>query len=87
MLHPQSHLVAMLYSQFAGAVSLREIEAGLSSHAKRLHPMLREVRARIPTGKIPRIMTNDLKAPAQEIAELYNAVGPSNCSFAGLHRR
>jgi hypothetical protein len=34
----RSHLVAMLYAQFAGAVSLRDIEAGLSSHANRLHP-------------------------------------------------
>jgi len=33
----RSHLVAMLYAQFAGAVSLREIEAGLSSHANRLY--------------------------------------------------
>jgi Transposase DDE domain/Domain of unknown function (DUF4372) len=33
----RSHLVAMLYAQFAGAVSLRDIEAGLSSHANRLY--------------------------------------------------
>jgi hypothetical protein len=33
----RSHLVAMLYAQFAGAASLREIEAGLSSHANRLY--------------------------------------------------
>ena len=33
----KSHLVAMLYAQFAGAVSLREVEAGLSSHANRLY--------------------------------------------------
>lgn len=32
----RSHLVAMLYAQFAGAVSLRDIEAGLHSHANRL---------------------------------------------------
>ncbi|MDR3534373.1 MAG: DUF4372 domain-containing protein, partial [Rhodopila sp.] len=32
----KSHLVAMLYGQWAGASSLREIEAGLSSHANRL---------------------------------------------------
>ncbi|WP_158920890.1 DUF4372 domain-containing protein, partial [Acidisphaera sp. S103] len=31
----RSHLVAMLYAQFAGAVSLRDIEAGLHSHANR----------------------------------------------------
>jgi IS4 transposase len=33
----KSHLVAMLYTQFAGASSLREIEAGLHSHASRLY--------------------------------------------------
>lgn len=33
----KSHLVAMLYGQFAGAASLRDIEAGLSSHANRLY--------------------------------------------------
>jgi hypothetical protein len=33
----RSHLVAMLYAQFAGSVSLRDIEAGLSSHANRLY--------------------------------------------------
>jgi IS4 transposase len=32
---------------------------------------VREVRLRIPTGKILRILTNDLQAPAQEIADLY----------------
>jgi hypothetical protein len=32
---------------------------------------VREVRVRIPTGKILRILTNDLDAPAQEIADLY----------------
>jgi Domain of unknown function (DUF4372) len=33
----KSHLTAMLYAQFAGASSLREIEAGLQSHATRLY--------------------------------------------------
>ena len=32
---------------------------------------MREVRVRIGTGKILRILTNDLDAPAQEIADLY----------------
>ena len=32
----ESHLTAMLYAQLAGAVSLRDVEAGLSSHAVRL---------------------------------------------------
>jgi hypothetical protein len=32
---------------------------------------VREVRVRIPTGKVLRILTNDLTAPAQEIADLY----------------
>ena len=34
---PRSHLVAMLYAQLSGAHSLREIEAGLTSHAARLY--------------------------------------------------
>jgi Domain of unknown function (DUF4372) len=33
----KSHLTAMLYAQFSGASSLREIEAGLQSHAARLY--------------------------------------------------
>jgi hypothetical protein len=33
----RSHLVAMLYAQLAGSVSLRDVEAGLSSHANRLY--------------------------------------------------
>ena len=33
----RSHLVAMLYAQLAGSVSLRDVEASLSSHANRLY--------------------------------------------------
>jgi DDE family transposase/uncharacterized protein DUF4372 len=33
----KNHLVALLYGQFAGASSLREIEAGMLSHASRLY--------------------------------------------------
>lgn len=33
----KSQLIALLYAQLAGASSLREIEAGLSSHAPRLY--------------------------------------------------
>ena len=33
----RSQLVALLYAQVAGAASLRDIEAGMSSHADRLH--------------------------------------------------
>jgi hypothetical protein len=33
----KSQLIALLYAQFSGASSLREIEAGLSSHAPRLY--------------------------------------------------
>jgi IS4 transposase len=32
---------------------------------------VREVRVRLDTGKVLRILTNDLVAPAHEIAELY----------------
>jgi IS4 transposase len=35
------------------------------------HSPVREVRVRIVTGKILRILTNDLDAPAQQIADLY----------------
>ena len=35
------------------------------------HNPVREVRVRIATGKVLRIFTNDLDAPAQEIADLY----------------
>ena len=36
-LSTKSQLIALLYAQFAGASSLREIEAGLASHAPRLY--------------------------------------------------
>jgi IS4 transposase len=36
-----------------------------------LQAEVREVRVRIETGKVLRILTNDLKASAQEIADLY----------------
>lgn len=42
--------------------------------ASRKNPMqtaVRELRVRIDTGKVLRIVTNDLDAPAQEIADLY----------------
>jgi hypothetical protein len=35
------------------------------------HKPVREVRVRIATGKVLRILSNDLKAPAREIADLY----------------
>lgn len=36
-LSTKSQLVAMLYAQLSGASSLREIEAGLASHGRRLY--------------------------------------------------
>ena len=33
----KAHLIALLYGQFGGAVSLREIETGLRSHASKLY--------------------------------------------------
>ena len=42
---------------------------------------------RIETGKILRILTNDLDAPAQQIADLYKRAGRSSCSSAGSSRR
>jgi len=35
------------------------------------HKKVREVQVRIPTGKVLSILTNDLTAPAQQIADLY----------------
>ena len=32
---------------------------------------MREIRLRIDTGKVLRILSNDLDAPAQDIADLY----------------
>jgi hypothetical protein len=44
-LSTKSQLVALLYGQLEGAVSLREIEAGLESHKSRLyHPGAAPVR-------------------------------------------
>lgn len=36
-----------------------------------MHEQVREIRVRISTGKVLRILSNDLEAPASEIAELY----------------
>ena len=48
------------------------LPARLSSMRKNpFHKPVREVRVVIDTGKVLRIMTNDLTAPAQEIADLY----------------
>ena len=49
-------------------------------------PPVREVRVRIETGKVLRILTNDLDAPAQDIADLYKRAGRSSCSSAGSSR-
>jgi hypothetical protein len=38
-LKTKAHLIAMLYAQFCGARSLREIEAGVLSHAGKLHQL------------------------------------------------
>jgi hypothetical protein len=50
------------------------------------HDPLREVRVRIATGKVLRILTNDLDTPAPQIANLSNAAGRSSCSSAGSNR-
>ena len=42
-----------------------------SNRRNPFHKEVREVRVRIDTGKVLRILTNDLDAPAQEIADLY----------------
>ena len=42
-----------------------------SNRRNPFHKEVREVQVRIDTGKVLRILTNDLEAPAQEIASLY----------------
>jgi hypothetical protein len=104
----KSQFIALLYGQFSGADSLREIVGGLKSHAVRLYHVggttvsrstlegatnilsdrigllpqrqaknrknpfsdpVREVRVRIETGKVLRILCNDLDASAQKAVE------------------
>ena len=47
---------------------------------------VREVQVRIDTGKVLRIVTNDLSSPAEAIRSFTSADGPSNCSSAGSNR-
>jgi hypothetical protein len=47
----RSHLIAMLYAQFAGVVALRDIEAGLASHANRLYLLHDTQRSARPSPK------------------------------------
>ena len=44
---------------------------------------MREVRVRLDSGKVIRILSNDLDAPAAEIADLYKRRWRSSCSSAG----
>jgi IS4 transposase len=53
----KQHVIALLYGQMSGATSLREIVAGMESHAARLYHL----------GSV----TNDLDAKATDIAALY----------------
>jgi hypothetical protein len=74
----------LLFAQLGGASSLREVEAVMASHQARLYhagakapkrstlaDAVREIVVETETGKRLRILTNDLDAPAQEIADLY----------------
>ena len=55
---------------------------------------MREVRVRLDTGKVLRILTNDLVSPAHEIAEIYkqrwqielSSAGSSSVWRSALHR-
>ena len=47
---------------------------------------LREIVVRISTGKVIRILSNDLDAPASEIADSTGSAGRSNCSSNGSSR-
>jgi|AGTN01.2.fsa_nt_gi hypothetical protein len=47
---------------------------------------VREVRVRSDTGKVLRILCNDLDASAQEIATSTSGAGPSSCSSVGSSR-
>jgi hypothetical protein len=51
----------------------------------RINPMqvaVREIVVTMEIGGTPRILSNDLDAPAEEIADLYKRHGKSNCSSA-----
>ena len=47
---------------------------------------VREIGVPLDDGKTLRVVTNDLDAPAQEIADLYSAAGPSSSSSDGSSR-
>ncbi len=75
----KSHTRPMLIQERAvetggGIVADRVVRLAERLARSRRNPLdrpLREVRVRIDTGKILRIVSNDLEAPAQELADLY----------------
>ncbi len=69
----RSQLVALLYAQLAGAASLRDIEAGMSSHADRLHPL----------GVVPARRSTLADALAQRPAALFAALFAHLAAGAG----
>lgn len=55
----------------------------------RTNPMqdaVREIRVKLETGPVLRILSNDLDADAQEIADSTSVAGPSSCSSVGSSR-
>ena len=95
-LRTKDQLIALLYGQFSGAGSLREIEAGLSSHAARLYHLggrsvsrstlsdaNRQRDARVFLGLFEALLP--LAAPAQrtEMGEVLRLIDSTTLPFAG----
>ena len=74
----KSQLVALLYAQFSGASSLREIEAGLNSHAVRLYHL-----GAAPARRSTLADANALR-PAGVFADLFARLAQQ--AHRGLHR-
>lgn len=95
-LRTKDQLIALLYGQFSGACSLREIEAGLSSHAARLYHLggrsvsrstlsdaNRQRDARVFLGLFEALLP--LAAPSQrtEMGEVLRLIDSTTLPFAG----
>jgi hypothetical protein len=67
-LRTKAHLIAMLYAQFCGARGLREIEAGLRSHASKLYHL-----GGCPVSRSA-LSTANKERPAELFAKLLSAM-------------
>jgi hypothetical protein len=93
----KSQLVALLYGQFAGASSLREIEAALSSHAARLYHVgargvsrstLADANAGRPvgvfTGLLAHLIAQTSRGLRREVGEAVRLIDSTGLRLAGL---